>query len=130
MELFERIDFILQKKKSSRKELAEVLGVAQPTFNRYFSVNHQGKLAAYLWQIAKLWPDVSRNFLFFGEGDEDISPERISFDEVHALREKNAQLEAELTTERNLNRRLTSLLLRDSTEDSAEKTAKSAAGQK
>ncbi len=131
MELFERVDLVLQKKKSSRKELAQALGIAQPTFNRYFSFEHQGKLASLLWRISELWPDVPKNFLFFGVEEGDICPERITPEEIKFLRSENERLRSELDEERRLNRTLTArLLLGDSTEGSAASSAKSADGQK
>lgn len=69
MELFQRIDYVLKERGLSRKALASLLGIPQSTFTMYFSESRQEKIKPWLWHIAELWPDVSRNWLFFGEGE-------------------------------------------------------------
>lgn len=69
MELFERVENLLKIKSESRYSLAKKLSIAQTTFNGYFDHERQGKLAPHLWTILKLFPDVRRDWLFFGEGE-------------------------------------------------------------
>lgn len=69
MKLFERIECLLSEKGMSRKQLAVALDVPQNTFNRYFCQEQQDKLVPYLWKIFDLYSDVSREWLFFGEGE-------------------------------------------------------------
>lgn len=79
MELFERAELVLKIKGHSRQYLAKRLGVAQVTFNRYFNKENQDKLAAYLWSLLEVYPDLRRDWLFFGEGDPfDAAPAPVS----------------------------------------------------
>ena len=66
---FQRIVKILQMFGESRTQLAQKLGIPQNTFNRYFCEEHEEKLAQYLWEISELYPQVCREWLFFGEGE-------------------------------------------------------------
>lgn len=68
MELFERVDHILRHKKMPRYALAEKLGLAQNTFTRYFCKEQQAKLTPYLWDIYRLFTEIRRDWLYFGEG--------------------------------------------------------------
>lgn len=129
MELFERVDYILNQKGLSRKALASKLGVPQSTFTMYFSVSRQDKLAPLLWKLAELWPDVPRNWLFFGEGEEPEVHPTLDAPTAEALAEAQGrirELEAELSEERRLNRQLTARLLVDGVGD---KTASPAIGK-
>ncbi len=69
MEVFERVTEVLKAKKLARYQLAEMVGAKQNTFNRYFDLENQDKLTPYLWKILELFPDISRDWLFFGEGE-------------------------------------------------------------
>ncbi|WP_455784338.1 hypothetical protein [Bilophila wadsworthia] len=127
MELFQRIDEIIKKKGSSRKAVAVELNIPQSTFTRYFCVSQQDKLASLLWKLSELWPDVPRDWLFFGEGDEPkISPQppidameelARAKEEVKRLSEILAKERQELEEERRLNRQLTARLLVDGVGD-------------
>jgi len=54
--------------------LAKQLNIRQTTFNSWFSVNRQDCLLPVLRRILELFPHISRNWLFFGEG-EMVEPE-------------------------------------------------------
>ena len=48
-------------------------------------MEQQDKLAPHLWAMLELWPDVPRNFLFFGEEEEKIPGETLSKEELYRL---------------------------------------------
>lgn len=143
MQLFQRVKILAKSKAGSVKALAEKLGKGQSRFNAYLNETRQNNLWPLLPQILELYPDVSRDWLYFGEGEMlSASPTAARVDELEAeLDAANAKLDAkdaeierlrsELDEERRLNRNLTAkLLLGDSTEGSAASSAKSADGQK
>lgn len=65
---YQRVIELLQEFGESRTQLAQKLSIPQNTFNRYFCDQHGDKIAAHLWKVAELYPQVSREWLFFGEG--------------------------------------------------------------
>lgn len=107
MLLFERVKKVALAKAGSVKGLAERLGKSQQAFAHYMSPETEYNLWRFLPQILELYPDVSREWLFFGEGDMDAGnePSRSS------LLAENAKLKAELEEERALNRRLVNRVL-------------------
>ena len=52
----------------SRAQLAKSLGIKQTTFNSWFSRDRQDNLWPVLFGILKLYPYISRDWLFFDEG--------------------------------------------------------------
>jgi hypothetical protein len=68
MELYERVDEIIRRLAKSRTNLARLLNIKQTTFNSWFSRERQDNLWPILFDILKLYPYISRNWLFFGEG--------------------------------------------------------------
>jgi hypothetical protein len=68
MELYERVDEVIRKTAKSRTHLARQLKIKQTTFNSWFSRARQDNLWPVLFAILKLYPYVSREWLFFGEG--------------------------------------------------------------
>jgi hypothetical protein len=68
MELYERIDEVIRRLAKSRTNLAKLLNVKQTTFNSWFSQVRQDNLWPVLFEILKLYPYISREWLFFGEG--------------------------------------------------------------
>jgi hypothetical protein len=68
MELYERVDEVIRKLARSRTYLAKQLNIKQTTFNSWFSRNRQDNLWPILFEILKLYPYISRDWLFFGEG--------------------------------------------------------------
>jgi len=68
MELYERVDEVIRKTAKSRSHLAKQLDIKQTTFNSWFSPARQDNLWPVLFDILKLYPYISREWLFFGEG--------------------------------------------------------------
>jgi hypothetical protein len=68
MELYERVDEIIRRLARSRTNLAKQLNIKQTTFNSWFSPSRQDNLWPILFEILKLYPYISRDWLFFGEG--------------------------------------------------------------
>lgn len=137
MKLFQRVRTLAKTKAGSAKKLGELLGKSQPVFQGYLNETRQNNLWPLLPQILELYPDVSRDWLYFGEGEMlSASPTAARVDELETeldaanamLDAKDAEIErlrSELDEERRLNRNLTAkLLLGDSTEDSAGKSKK------
>ena len=69
MELHKRIDFIADKYAISRAKLAKFLGIQQRTMNGYFSLERQHNFYPLLPKILELYPEISRDWLYFGEGE-------------------------------------------------------------
>ena len=74
MELYERVDEVIRIIASSRTRLARRLNIKQKTFNCWFSRDRQDYLLPALFRILELYPHISRDWLFFGEG-EMVKPE-------------------------------------------------------
>ena len=68
MELFERVDELTKRLAKSRTSLARQLDIKQTTFNSWFSRERQDYLLPILFKILELYPHISREWLFFGEG--------------------------------------------------------------
>jgi hypothetical protein len=68
MELYERVDEIIRRMARSRTHLAKQLDIRQTTFNSWFSRYRQDCLWPVLFKILELYPHISRDWLFFGEG--------------------------------------------------------------
>jgi len=68
MELYERVDEVIRRVAKSRTYLAKQLNIKQTTFNSWFSRKRQDNLWPVLMEILKLYPYISRDWLFFGEG--------------------------------------------------------------
>lgn len=68
MELFKRIKEISKHFTSSDKALAEKLGFKQATFSGYLNEKRQDNLWPILPSILELFPSLSRDWLYFGEG--------------------------------------------------------------
>ena len=69
MELYERVDAVVKYMGQSRSHLAKQLKIKQTTFNGYFSSAKQDNLWPSLSKILALYPTISREWLFFGEGE-------------------------------------------------------------
>jgi len=98
MELFERIEVIITHEKLTKNKLCKRLGVPQNTFGRYFTKGNQNKLVIHLWTLLALYPEISRDWLFFGEGemlrsDAPALDAPAGHDETAALRQRIADLE-------------------------------------
>lgn len=93
MQLFQRVKFLAKSKTGSAKALADKLGKAQSVFNAYLNESRQNNLWPLLPQILELYPDVSRDWLYFGEGEMLSKEPRAN---PQALIEENERLRAEL----------------------------------
>ena len=69
MELFERVDALIKYSGNSRASLAKQLRIKQTTFNGYFFGDRQKGLWPLLQEILAFFPQTSREWLFFGEGE-------------------------------------------------------------
>ena len=132
MMLFQRIKTLAKIKAGSAKKLGEALGMSQPRFNGYLNETRQNNLWPLLPQILELYPDVSRDWLYFGEGEMIASSPTAA--QVDELKEKADSQQAEIERLRSELERVNrlyqnvsaKLLLGDSTEDSAGKSEKNA----
>lgn len=115
MQLFERIKIIIAHSGDSQATVARHLGVTQQGFNQWLTAKSQKNLWEHLPKILELFPQISRNWLYFGEGEmigEQITttPESAP-PSVQDLQAKNTELEEELREANRLNRRLMERLL-------------------
>ena len=138
MELFERVKTIFQMLERDGHSLTDEVGVNIHTFKGYLSKKRQDNLWPLLDKILALHPEISRQWLYFGEGDMlaasddlDNEHEQKLLDELSIARHKAldlesenkkmeariAELEAELSEERKLSRTLTTRLLVESATD-------------
>lgn len=69
MELFERIEKLALVLAGNKTKLAKILGIPQGTFTPYFSLESQEKFLRLLPKILDNFPEVSRDWLYFGEGE-------------------------------------------------------------
>ena len=69
MELYERVDAVVKRMAKSRTHMAKQLNIKQTTFNSWFSRERQEYLLPVLFNILGLYPHISREWLFFGEGE-------------------------------------------------------------
>lgn len=67
--IYQRVEQLRKDKKLTKSAFAERLGVPQNTYSRYTKSEDNEKLALLLWRIIDIWPDVSRNWIFFNEGE-------------------------------------------------------------
>lgn len=121
MQLYERVRYLANKVAKSQKEMAELLGLSQATFNGYLKESRQDNLWPLLPCILKLYPQISRDWLYFDEGDMlgrkgGMPYAGIKPDEKDR---RITELEAELKEERQLNRELTRQVLKQ-TQDGKE----------
>ena len=69
MELYERVDTVIKRMAKSRTNFAKQLNIKQTTFNSWFSRDRQDYLLPVLFKILEFYPHISREWLFFGEGE-------------------------------------------------------------
>lgn len=69
MYLFERIKEIAEKIAPSQTALGKELGLPQSKFNQYLNTVSEKNLWQYLPRIIEIYPQISREWLYFGEGD-------------------------------------------------------------
>lgn len=119
MLLFERVRYLYQKISQSQAEFARALDLTPATFNGYLKESRQDNLWPLLPKILELFPQISRNWLYFGEG-EMIGEQITAISEkkspgMQELQAKNTELEEELREANRLNRRLMERLLDEAT---------------
>lgn len=114
MQLYERIKEVCVILNVSQTSLASELGLSQSRFNQYLNIKSQKNLWDYLPQILNLFPQLNRNWLYFGEGEmtgnacphvEDI------LEEKKELQQKLTAIEKKLEEEQSINKKLINRLL-------------------
>ena len=115
MELFERIRFILKKKKVTQAALGNHLGFTPQNFSSCFNQKSQRRFWEHLPAILELFPDVRPEWLYIGQEpafrDGTCAEPGPTKESIAALKAENARLRQELDEERALNRQLTARLL-------------------
>lgn len=119
MELFERVRLLAKTKERSLTVFSDKLNIAQNTFNGYLKESRQSNLWEILPKILELYPDVSRDWLYFGEG-EMLGEERVKPETIKELQNKIQELEQENAEINKINRQLTTRLLVDEHEKAAD----------
>lgn len=113
MQLFERVRVIANELAGSQTKLALALGFKQETFCGYLKETRQDNLWPILPRILEIYPQISREWLYFNEGsmigENHTSP--VPQLDIAALQTEVVRLRAELDEERKLNRKLTFRLL-------------------
>ena len=100
MDLFERIKELNAISEKGGTPLYRELGINVHTFRAYLKKDRQNNLFPLLDKILAIHPEISRNWLWFGEGqmlassdDLDNEKEQELLDELGALRQKVTNLE-------------------------------------
>lgn len=110
MQLFERVKVLAKAKEKSANALSQKLNIAQTTFNGYLKESRQSNLWEILPKILELYPDVNRDWLYFGEG-EMLGEEKAKPETILELKNKIQELEQENAEINKINRQLTTRLL-------------------
>lgn len=101
MELFERVREISKQVAKSQTELALGLNLSQSKFNGYLKKSSQNNLWPLLPKILALYPTISRDWLFFDEG-EMLAKEKNTIDQPSEkealLAEENLRLTKKVET--------------------------------
>lgn len=112
MLLFQRVKEVASVLAGSQTILGEKLGFSSPrTFQAYLTEARQDNLWPLLPKIIEIFPEIRRDWLYFGEGAMLASHAPAETATVSDCQRRIAELEAELKEERALNRRLTERLL-------------------
>lgn len=69
MQLFERVKAVAEQLAPSQTSLGKALGLTQSKFNQYLNAVSEKNLWQYLPRILEIYPQVSREWLYFGEGE-------------------------------------------------------------
>ncbi len=69
MDLYKRVIQVSEEIAGSRAKLAEKLALEARTFQGYLKEPRQKNLWPLLPQILEIYPQISRNWLYFGEGE-------------------------------------------------------------
>lgn len=124
MLLFERVKQVANQFAGSETKLAGILGLRQRQLNGYLNDVSQRNLWEHLPAILTAFPQVRRDWLYFGEGemlktDTPPAPVPMNAPPVPDQSDEIARLRAELDEERRLNRKLVTRLLIDGAGDKA-----------
>lgn len=114
MELFERLNHIAELlENNSQAQLARRVDLLPQTLNNYMNFDGQQKIRKTLLdKILVVYPQLSRDWLFFGEGEMLDAARTVEASALPDTKDRRiAELEEELKEERRLNRRLTERLL-------------------
>ncbi len=76
MRLYQRVRRIAVEFAGSETKLAQQLGIQQRTLNGYLNESREENLFPSLSRILELYPQISRDWLYFGEGEMLHSPAR------------------------------------------------------
>ena len=113
MELYERLLKLTEIfADNSQAKFARSIGLSQQTFHGYLNSDGQQKIRkVVLDAIMTTYPEVNRDWLYFGEGEMLASDAPAETAAASDCQRRITELEAELKEERALNRRLTERLL-------------------
>ncbi|MFR8276050.1 MAG: hypothetical protein ACLU98_06825 [Desulfovibrio fairfieldensis] len=136
MQLFERVRLVSTEMARSQSDLAKKLGLTQPTFNGYLNEKRQDNLWPLLPRILDLYPDLRRDWLYFGEGEmtrpdgaeAPSAREAELLSKVSDLEHRLAETEAELKSAYRANQTLATRLLIDGVTDKDAATDTGATG--
>ena len=129
MKLFERVRVISTEVARSQSDLAKRLELTLSTFNGYLNEKRQDNLWPLLPRILELYPQLNRDWLYFGEGEMCGGHREQSPAQIGEMSKRLAALEQELAEERRLNRQLTTRLLVDGAGDKGVATGIGKAGE-
>ena len=101
MQLYQRVQFIAEKLSGSQANLARHLNVHERTFQNYLNEKREDNLWPLLGPIWRLYPQVRREWLWWGEGEafeEQPAGHAVpsGIDELVTLRAEAKELKAEL----------------------------------
>lgn len=79
----ERILKLIELKNIKINELAKMLNIPSATMYSHFYKKNKDHLSQYLPQLSELFPDISKRWLYFGEGEIfDKALNHISLEEI------------------------------------------------
>jgi hypothetical protein len=93
MQLFQRVKQVAQAIAGSETKLAEKISLPQRKFNGYLNPISEKNLWQYLHLILEVYPDVRREWLYFGEGEMLREQEQLGENvDASALRQRIVDL--------------------------------------
>ncbi len=121
MQIYERVKQLLIALTISQSEMARRLGMPQRTFQGYLNAKRQDNLWPVLPRILELFPRVSRQWLYFGEGPALIGQD-VPLDQPVPLQELQKAVEMMAHDATGINKTLLQLIAGQAAEqDAAEK---------
>ena len=121
MQIYERVKQLLIALTISQSEMARRLGMPQRTFQGYLNAKRQDNLWPVLPKILELFPRVSRQWLYFGEGPALIGQD-VPLDQPVPLQELQKAVEMMAHDATGINKTLLQLIAGQAAEqDAAEK---------